>query len=154
MFRLCRVSAYLLILVAVVAVTSSATAQLQFHNLTPCRAVDTRSGYGGILPSATLRTFQLRNICGIPNSPVTVTYTVTAISPTLGGFLVLWPSDKTIPGVSNLTFNAGEPAISNGGIVPLSVIPSPPTNDISIAYGVASGSGNVHVLIDVTGYFQ
>ena len=126
---------------------------LQFYNLTPCRAVDTRNvGFGGRVPGATVRSFQIRGVCGVPTDAQTISLNVAAVAPTHGGFLLLWPAGGTYPGaVSNLNFNDGEVAIANGAIVPLGA-GSP---DLSLAYGAPLGPGdNVDVVIDVTGYFK
>jgi hypothetical protein len=138
--------------VGLLAASSTGGGQgLQFYNLTPCRAVDTRNGFGGIVPGATVRQFQVRNVCGVPNDAATVTLNVTAVSPTSGGHLILWPAGQAIPLVSNLNFNAGEPAIGNGAVLPL----GPGSPDLSLAYGSPYGaSDRVHVVIDVTGYFK
>jgi hypothetical protein len=138
--------------IALLLATRRSEAQaLQFYNLAPCRAVDTRGGYGGRVPGATLRNFQIKGFCGVPTDAKTVTLNVTAVSPTHGGFLVLWPAGGTIPGVSNLNFNDGEPAIANGAVVPLAA----GNPDLSLAYGAPLGaSDSVDVVLDVTGYFK
>lgn len=123
---------------------------LQFYNLTPCRAVDTRFGYGGILVSSTVRSFQMKGVCGVPSDAKTVTLNVTAVGPNCGGHFILYPAGTSIPSVSNLNFNAGEPAIANGAVVPIAT--SNP--DISLIYGVGGGACYAHAILDVTGYFK
>jgi len=122
---------------------------LQFYSLTPCRAVDTRSGYGGIVYAATTRNFQMKSVCGVPSDAKTVTVNVTMVGPTQMGYVVVWPAGTSMPAVSNINANAGEPAIANGAVVPIAT--SSP--DLSLAYGTAGG-GTTHVLLDVTGYFK
>ena len=56
-----------------------------------------------------------------------------------------------LPAVSTLNFAAGEPAIANGAIVPLSADPS---FQISVVYGTATTPGSVNLILDITGYFQ
>lgn len=122
---------------------------LQFYNLTPCRAVDTRYGYGGIVPAGTVRNFQMKGVCGVPADAKTVTLNVTAVAPSCGGYIVLYPAGTAFPTVSNINVNAGEPAIANGAVVPIAA--SNP--DISLAY--VSGAGcTAHAILDVTGYFK
>ncbi|HEX6085141.1 MAG TPA: hypothetical protein VF266_11485, partial [Thermoanaerobaculia bacterium] len=58
----------------------------------------------------------------------------------------VWPSGLTQPIVSMINFEATDPALANGIIVGL----SSNTQDLS----VYNSSGNVHVIVDVTGYFQ
>lgn len=133
-----------------IARPAQAQTGLQFFAVTPCRAADTRSGFGGILPASTVRNFTIKTVCGIPGTAKAVSMNVTVVAPNADGFFFVWPAAGTIPGVSTINFNAGEPAIANGAIVPLAV----GTPDLSGAYGTASGSGNAHVVLDVTGYFQ
>ena len=136
------------VLFVLFAWSESGNAQaLQFYNVTPCRAVDTRTGYGGIVLGSTTRTFQMKGVCGVPLDAKTVTLNVTVVGPTQGGFVVLWPAGMPLPLVSNINFNAGEPAIANGAVVPVAV--SNP--DLSL---IASGGGTTHVILDVTGYFK
>ena len=123
---------------------------LQFYNLTPCRAVDTRFGYGGIVAGSTIRNFQMKGVCGVPSDAKTVTLNVTAVGPGCGGHFVLYPAGSPIPGVSNLNFNAGEPAIANGAVVPIAAA----NPDISLIYGVGSGTCYSNAIMDVTGYFK
>jgi hypothetical protein len=135
------------------AFAESAQAQtgLQFFAVTPCRAADTRAGFGGILPASTLRNFTIKTVCGVPNTAKAVALNVTVVQPTQDGFFFVWPATFAVPGVSTINFNAGEPAIANGAIVPLYTGGVP---DLSSAFGTASGSGQCHVVLDVTGYFQ
>ncbi len=123
---------------------------LQFYAVTPCRAADTRTGFGGILPASTLRNFTIKTVCGVPATAKAVAINVTVVTPNADGFFFVWPAGGAVPPVSTINFNAGEPAIANGAIVPLAV----GTPDLSGAYGTASGSGTAHVVLDVTGYFQ
>jgi hypothetical protein len=138
-----------LVLTALASSTAGEGQGLQFFNLTPCRAVDTRTGNGGIVPGSTERKLQIRGICGVPSTALTVTFNVTAVSPETGGFLTLWPTGQAFPAVSNLNFNTGEPAIGNGAVVPLGT----GSQDLSVAYG-APPNFRVHVVLDVTGYFK
>src|SRR5512141_2349933 len=83
------------------AISPPAEAQaLSFFNLSPCRAVDTRSsGYGGILVGSSIRSFQMKGVCGVPADAKTVTLNVTAVGPTCGGFFVVYPAGLAIPAV-------------------------------------------------------
>src|SRR5471030_2207257 len=99
-----------IVLTALAPSTTVEGQALQFYNLTPCRAVDTRSGNGGIVVASTLRLFQMKGVCGVPSDAKTVTLNVTIVGPTQGGFVLLYPAGTPIPLVSNINFNAGEPA--------------------------------------------
>jgi hypothetical protein len=123
---------------------------LQFYAVTPCRAVDTRSGFGGTMSASVQRNFTIKGVCGVPASAKAVSLNVTIVSPTQDGFVSLWPTGGAFPVVSTVNFNAGEPALANGAIVPLAVA----TPDLATIYGTGSGSGSINTILDVTGYFQ
>lgn len=131
------------------ATAAFADGPFQFHSISPCRLADTRSGSGGILPAKSPRVFPVRGLCGIPSQATAVVVNLTVVGPTQTGFLTAWPADIPWPGVSTLTFNAGEPALGNGAIVPLGA-----STDMLVTYGIASGSATTHLVIDATGYFS
>ncbi len=138
--------------VAAGAFSRPAEAQgLQFFAVTPCRAVDTRTGFGGIVPASTERKFTMKTVCNVPTTAKAVSVNVTVVSPTQDGFFALWPSGGLYPGISTLNFLSGEPALANGAIVPIATVGTP---DLSTVYGTASGLGQSHLVLDVTGYFQ
>jgi hypothetical protein len=143
-----------LMLVALPAPLATAAGPFQYHSLTPCRAVDTRAGQGPILTDSGAigsapRNFTIQGVCGVPVGADAVSINVTAVGPTGLGFLTLFPAGSTQPTVSNINYNAGEPALGNGAIVPLgAAVP-----DLSVFTRV-SGGGTTHMVIDVTGYFQ
>jgi hypothetical protein len=134
-----------------VARPAEAQTGLQFFAVTPCRAVDTRTGFGGIVPASTERKYTMKGICNVPASAKAVSVNVTVVGPTQDGFFALWPTGGVYPGISTINFLAGEPALANGAIVPIAVTVTP---DLSAGYGTASGSGQSHLVLDVTGYFQ
>lgn len=137
--------ALLTVLTAVFAIPALAqSGPYQYFPLTPCRAVDTRSG--APFGSATTRNFQMRGICGVPTTAKAVSLNVTVTQATAPSWLTVWPSGTTRPIVSMINFEASDPALGNGIIVGVSTN----TQDLS----VYNDFGNVHVIIDVTGYFQ
>lgn len=122
----------------------------QFFAVAPCRVVDTRNPIstngGPIMGNGGQRDFAVRGNCGIPASAKAVSLNVTITAATQSSFLTLWPSGGARPVVSTINFSPTDPALANGAIVGLSTN----TNDLS----VFNVSGNVHVILDVTGYFQ
>jgi|RhiMethySRZTD1v2_1073278.scaffolds.fasta_scaffold542887_1 hypothetical protein len=137
------------------ASTSRAAGPFQFHAVTPCRVLDTRVN-GGQTTGAPQNQGQeydyvLQGNCGIPVGAKAVTLNATLVSPTREGFLSLWPAGGAFPTVSTLNFNAGEPALANGAIVPVAS-PLVGGKDIAVAIGMQA-AGTAHVIIDVTGYF-
>jgi hypothetical protein len=141
------------------ATQTQAAGPFQFNSLTPCRVFDTRcpnhapscgSPTGTPLPNPGPHLFTVKGLCGVPAGAKAVTVNVTITQPTQAGDLRMYPSDVPQPNVSTLNYNAGEPALANGAIVPLAAAA---TNDLSIVLGMGA-PGTVHVLLDVTGYFQ
>lgn len=117
--------------------------------LTPCRVVDTRnanSTNGGPALGTVKRDFSIRTNCSIPSTAKAVAINVTVVSASAGSWLTIWPSGQTKPFVSTINFDAGTSALANGALVGLSTN----TADLSVTNAV----GTVHVIIDVTGYYQ
>jgi hypothetical protein len=130
-----------------------AAGPFQFHSVTPCRIVDTRNPAGPtggpVLSSGVTRNFPIQGQCGVPTTAEAATLNVTIASPTNTGHLSLWPAGSAQPLVSTLNYVANEPALANGAIVPLAAN----APDLAVQAFVLS-SGTVHVIIDVTGYFE
>jgi hypothetical protein len=148
-----HVSRLLLLIVAGMLIAVSAEAQtgpFQFFAVPPCRVVDTRNAVstngGPILGTGTQRNFAIRGNCGVPTTAKAVSLNVTITGATTTSFLTLWPSGGTRPGVSTINFTQNDAALANGAIVGLSAS----ATDLS----VFNSTGNVHVILDVTGYFQ
>jgi hypothetical protein len=137
-------------LAALTFLSLEARAQQAFFSVTPCRAVDTRLGYGGIVYAATQRNFTIKGVCGVPGDAKSVALNVTVVTPSVDGFEVLWPYLQSIPAVSNLNFTAGTPALANGVIVGLLQGSTP---DLATAYGTPGG-GTLHLVLDITGYYK
>ena len=143
---------------AIGSTQTQAAGPFQFNSLTPCRIFDTRDTVptsptfgGGIkLPNPGPHKFTIKGKCGVPAGAQAVTLNVTITQPTQAGDLRMFPSDVAQPVVSTLNYNANEPALANGAIVPLAAAA---TQDLSIVLGMGA-PGSVHVLVDVTGYFQ
>jgi hypothetical protein len=135
-----------------------AAGPFSYYALTPCRVVDTRNATGTdggpALTANATRSFQIQGLCGVPVGAKAVTVNVTIVSPSLstnGGFATLFPSGGNIPTVSTINFTNADSALANGAIVPLSTNAS----DISVFFNAYNlGSGTVHLVLDVTGYFM
>jgi hypothetical protein len=146
-----------LVAVAVIGLAASlaqAAGPYQFFTLPPCRVVDTRNPIGPLggpsLAGGATRSFPITGTCGIPPTAKAVMLNVTVVGPTGSGHLRIWPYNTTMPLVSTLNFAAGEPAIANGAIVPLT---TDPTANISVFLGTGPGT-HADLIFDVTGYFQ
>lgn len=138
-----------------------AVGPLQFYSVTPCRLLDTRdpSGVTGgpALSNSVARNFAVYGSnsrpCGIPSDGTVraVSLNVTITNPTYFGHLTVWPASTPLPLVSTLNFVGGEPAIANGAIVEITVNPSFQLAARPVLGGVG---GNVHLIVDITGYFK
>ena len=138
-----------LAITAVAGVAAAQTGPLSYFSLTPCRAVDTRnanSTNGGPALGTATRNFQIRGICGVPTTAKAVSINVTVTGASTNSWLTIWPSGQAEPIVSTINFDQNVIALANGAIVGLS------TNAQDLA--VQNANGTVHVIIDVTGYFQ
>lgn len=148
-------------LLGITAMPAMAAGPFQFHALTPCRIVDTRNPAGPTggpaLQHGVVRSFPIQGQCGVPSGAKAATLNVTVVTPSAFGHLTIYPAGGSVPLVSTLNYNANEPALANGAIVPLAL--SAP--DLSISPVVCGGGppscpsgGTVHVILDVTGYMQ
>ena len=138
------------------AAPALADGPFQFFPIVPCRAADTRNVSAPALTDYASRSFPVHGgttTCGVPGTAKAVTFNVTVVSPTCGGWLGIYPSSSGFSGTSTINFNAGEAAIANGAIVPV----SPVANGVSVLWGdycSPNGNSTAHVILDVTGYFQ
>jgi hypothetical protein len=120
---------------------------LPFIALSPCRLVDTRGNApltGGFLPPATVRSYTLTGVCGLPVDAQAVSLNATVVKPTGPGFLTLYPEGGAFPPVSTLNYLGGD-VIVNAAVVPLSAL-----GGISMALGVSGGD----VILDTNGYYS
>lgn len=154
--KLAVVSGFVIAAAIVAALPAEAAGPFQYHSITPCRLIDTRDASGasnetaGARPNPGPHTFRVQGFCGVPAGADAVTLNVTVVGPTTGGDLRLFPSNVGQPTVSVLNYNANEPALANGAILPLAQVAG---DDISMVIGMGT-PGSLHVLMDVTGYFD
>jgi hypothetical protein len=115
--------------------------------VTPARVLDTRIGLGvpaGVVPAGSTRSLQVTGQGGLPATGVgTVVLNVTAVKPSSGGYLTVYPSGRARPTTSNLNFPAGRPAVAN--LVHVAV-----GGDGKVS--VYAGGADVHVVADVFGW--
>lgn len=146
-----------LILAASASPQGKADGPFQLFSLSPCRVFDTRQvstqTNGQPLPNPGPHLFRVQGHCGVPIGAAAVAANVTVVTPTQGGDLRLAPAGIPAPTVSTLNYRAGEPALANGAIVPLADVQGPNEDDLSVRIGMLQ-PGTVHVIFDVTGYFQ
>ncbi|MEA2560136.1 MAG: hypothetical protein QOH06_1640 [Acidobacteriota bacterium] len=122
------------------------TAPLDFHTVTPCRVLDTRTS--SPLASGELETFALAGTCGIPPTARAVAANLTALGATGSGHLVLHPAGipHSVPITSSVNFPAVR-ARANNAMLPLA-------SGAVDATATVVGGGTVHLILDVTGYYE
>jgi hypothetical protein len=121
-----------------------------FHTVTPCRVFDTRGPAGPWgaprLGAGSERMFTVGGRCGIPATARAVSVNVTVTEPTDFGFLVLFPGGGPPPLASAINFRPGQTRANNA------VVTLGPAGGLVVRTGMASGG--VHVILDVSGYFD
>jgi hypothetical protein len=135
----------------------AADGPFDYHTVMPCRLADTRNANGPaggpILEHGVTRPFPAQGTCGIPVGAKAVTINVTAVTPSGPGHLRLFPSGISVPTVATLNYGPRDVVVGNGAIVSLAE-QSVEALDLSVYPVVVGGGGTVHVVMDVTGYFQ
>jgi hypothetical protein len=115
--------------------------------VSPTRFLDTRNGTGA--PKARIGAggiveLKVAGTHGIPAAGVTaVVMNVTAVRPTTGGYITVYPDGQSLPAVSNINFPAGR-TIPNMVVVPV----------VNGSVDLRNSAGSVDLLADVTGYFS
>jgi len=122
-----------------------------FYTVSPCRVLDSRlttGPWGGqpLVAQQERTATVVGGACGIPATAKALSFNVTAIAATAVGHIRVYPAGTPRPTASSLNFAAGQTR-ANNGIVSLGV-----AGDLAFFSGQASGS--VHVVLDVSGYFE
>jgi ELWxxDGT repeat protein len=115
-----------------------------FYTLPPCRVFDTRST--GALSSGAARTFTVAGTCGVPAGATAVAVNLTVIGASGNGRVVVYPAGPAVPVTSSLNFQTGLTR-ANNGVIGLTL------GEID-ALATVSGGGIVHLILDISGYYQ
>jgi hypothetical protein len=119
-----------------------------FEPLVPARILDTRQPPANPLGPNESRPLQVTGVGGVPADATAVVLNVTAVSPTAGGYLTVYPADAPQPAASNLNFSPGQ-------IVPNSVQVKLGSTGADLGrIRIFNFAGQTHVLVDVGGYFR
>jgi len=119
----------------------------------PARIADTRSGasdpstYAGrtLAPGASLTV----DVPGVPSGTGAIVAQLTAVAPTLSGYLSAYPAGSSAPGTANVVFTSGQTV---GNLVTVGVGTDPSTG--SPAVTVSNGpSGSTNFTLDLYGYY-
>jgi PKD repeat protein len=117
-----------------------------FFTVPPCRIADTRTTTP--LASGVQRAFQVTGLCGIPASAKAVSFNVTVVSPTGPGHFVIGNPAFGPFAHAAINFDPANSPRANNAILRLG------TGSINIYPYVAASPGQVHVIVDVYGYFS
>jgi subtilisin family serine protease len=123
---------------------------LAYYTIAPCRLADTRTGSGGILPPASIRTLAVAGpptSCGIPASARAVAVNATAVDPEAVGHLTLYSGDAAVPTTSTLNFQAHVTRANNATIG----LTKTGSGTLAVRNG---SSGATHFVLDVHGYYE
>ncbi|MGH9368645.1 MAG: ELWxxDGT repeat protein [Thermoanaerobaculia bacterium] len=126
------------------------TGPTSFFTVAPCRLLDTRSSPGPLggpaLAAGADRTFGLAGHCGLSSTAKAVAVNLTVVQPTASGDIRVYPGDDFVPGTSSVNYRAGQTRAGNG------VYALGGAGDL--AFHCDQSSGTVHVIVDVSGYFE
>ncbi len=123
--------------------TSGAT----YHPIAPTRALDTRSGTGGLSGPFTNHAARTFTVAGVPAGATAVTGNLTVTGQTSSGYLYIGPVATNNPTSSTLNFPAGDDR-ANAVTVQLGA-----GGTLSITFVSATNGPSAQAIFDVTGYF-
>ncbi len=127
-----------------------ATPGASFYTLTPCRVIDTRNPNGPLagpsLVAGTDRLFLLGGACSIPSTARALAVNLVVTQSNALGHLTAYPGGSALPLVSSINYSAGQTR-ANNAILPVG-------SGGSVIVHCGQSSGTVHLILDVSGYFQ
>ena len=117
----------------------------RFVPVTPCRVEDTRNSADGPMTAGSTRSWYVSYSCNFPVTGNAYALNVTVVPDGPLGYLTLWPTGESRPGVSTLNSWGGIP-VANAAIVAQGTgLPG----DVSVYV-----SNQTDVILDVNGYFS
>ena len=123
---------------------------LDFYTVQPCRLFDTRGNSGAPLQSGAERIFAISGTCGIPVTARAISVNITAIDATGNGNVALYPGDAQAPASSAINFSAGVTRANNAVLA----LANNGAGTLTARATVNASPGQVHLILDVNGYFQ
>jgi hypothetical protein len=122
-----------------------------FYTLTPCRLIDTRTAAGPlggpVLAAGTIRSFNLAGLCGIPATARAIVGNLTVTQSAQAGYLTVYAGGSPLPPTAAITFTAGR-LLSNITTLALA------QNGLGTVTVKSGTGGTVHLILDVTGYYE
>ena len=130
-------------------ILDAATPPLGYYTVTPCRLVDTRHSSGptggAALEGGVERWYTAAGNCDIPSTARAIVLNATVVGADGSGNVRLWTAGKPVPTASVVSYGAGQTRGVNA-IVGLN-----PSGALAVK---AMGSPHVHLILDVSGYFE
>lgn len=124
---------------------------MKLFPLAPCRALDTRDAGGpsggAPLGAGETRAYALTGRCALPSTARAIARNVTVVSPAAAGSLAMGPGDLPLSAASAVSFKAGRTIANNG----IDLLATDGSGRLAIRNDSAA---SVHVLVDVSGYFE
>jgi hypothetical protein len=119
--------------------------QVRLTPMQPARLADTRSGLGGSgrLGADGVLVVHVAGNADVPDDVTAAALNVTAVGPTSGGFLTVYPCSDTVPTTSTVNFAAGRD-IANSTIATLDV-----DGDVCVYSSTATD-----VIVDISAWFS
>jgi len=112
--------------------------------------IDTRNQAGPtggpVLSALSDRVFPVTGACGLPSTAKAIAVNLTVTAATSAGNLRLHAAGTAPPPASTINYGAGQTR-ANNAVVSLS-------SSGEIAAYVGQASGSVHLVVDVSGYFE
>jgi hypothetical protein len=118
-----------------------------YHAISPTRALDTRSGTGGLSGPFTNHAARTFTVAGVPSGATAVTGNLTVTGQTSGGYLYIGPTAANNPTSSTLNFPVGDDR-ANAVTVQLGS-----SDTLSITFVGPINGQSAQAIFDVTGYF-
>jgi len=131
--------------------TAVATQGANFYVVPACRLIDTRDAdgpYGApALTANKTRNFLAPGRCGIPSGVTALAVNITAVGASSNGWMTLFngPAGAALPAASTINYTTGRTRANNA------IVQVAGDGTINI---YNSGPFNIHVIVDVNGYFQ
>jgi photosystem II stability/assembly factor-like uncharacterized protein len=118
-----------------------------FYTLTPCRLIDTREPANGpAFDADSERVFSLTGSCSIPPTARSVALNISVTEATTQGYLTLYETAIPAPEAISIAYRSGLTRANNA------IVGLDPLGRMTVKCNQPSGT--VHVILDVTGYFQ
>ena len=117
-----------------------------YYTVTPCRLVDTRVAQTPALSASERRVFAVASRCQVPATAKAVALNVTVTGPTAPGHIRLAPGNGLTES-SAINFSPGLTRANNAMVL----LATDGTGGVS---ATNRSSGPVHLVLDVSGYFQ